>query len=618
MKQVTGFLRRFPPFDVLTDAALDRIASSVEIEYFLAGSVILLHGERPSEHMYVVRKGAVELVDRGRSFDVLTAGEAFGHPSLLSGLPVTADVRALEDTICYLIDAESAEEVFSSAGGLRFLSLSLLRRRERVVETVQMSAELPQLVAALIDRPPIVCTPELSIRDAVERMASARISALLVVAGHEALGIVTDRDIRSRVVAGGIALDSPIRTVMSSPVITVPATMPADEVLMVMLEHGIHHLPVVDGDRSVVGVVTDTDVLGLERMRAFQLRSAIDKAGTRRDVVDEARRLPELLVDLELGDMDPVHIGRVVSITLDSLTRRLLRFAMDDLGDAPTAWAWLALGSQARREQALVTDQDHALAFDAGDDSDPLPDDEVSRIDAYFRELAVSVTDGLEAAGIPRCPGGVMAERDLWRLPSRTWATQFPAAIRDPGPGGRVFTNIALDYRRIAGSLDIEPTLDAAIQGVPATPVVARRIASSAVSLRPPTGFFGDLVLDGRGDDANTFDVKNGGIIPVTNLARAYSVCRGQILNGTIERLRGVTSRGLLDAEHADALEDAFRLLWRIRLRHQAEAIVGGTEPDDRVDPRSLTPVTRSALKQAFREITHAQRRLMNEVGIRT
>ena len=122
----------------------------------------------------------------------------------------------------------------------------------------------------------------------------------------------------------------------------------------------------------------------------------------------------------------------------------------------------------------------------------------------------------------------------------------------------------------------------------------------------------------GRGDDANTFDVKNGGIIPVTNLARAYSVCRGQILNGTIERLRGVTSRGFLDAEHADALEDAFRLLWRIRLRHQAEAIVGGTEPDDRVDPRSLTPVTRSALKQAFREITHAQRRLMNEVGIRT
>ena len=121
----------------------------------------------------------------------------------------------------------------------------------------------------------------------------------------------------------------------------------------------------------------------------------------------------------------------------------------------------------------------------------------MSRIDAYFRELAVSVTDGLEAAGIPRCPGGVMAERDLWRLPSRTWATQFPAAIRDPGPGGRVFTNIALDYRRIAGSLDIEPTLDAAIQGVPATPVVARRIASSAVSLRPPTGFFGDLVLDG-------------------------------------------------------------------------------------------------------------------------
>ncbi|MGH2540537.1 MAG: putative nucleotidyltransferase substrate binding domain-containing protein, partial [Actinomycetota bacterium] len=613
-----GFLRRFPPFDALAEADLDRIASSVEIEYFLAGSVILLHGEVPSAHLYVVRKGAVELVDRGRSFDVLTAGEVFGHPSLLSGLPITSDVRALEDTICYLIDADSAEEVFSSAGGLRFLSLSLLRRRERVVEAVQLSGALPQLVAALMHRPPIVCSPDLPIRGAVERMATARISALLVVEGPETLGIVTDRDIRSRVVAVGTPTDAPIRTVMSSPVITVASTMPVDEVLLVMIEHGIHHLAVVDADRGVIGVVTDTDVLGLERMRTFQLRSAIEKVDTRDGAVAEARRLPELLVALELGDMDPVHIGRVVSITLDSLTRRLLQFAIDDLGDPPAAWAWLALGSQARREQALVTDQDHALAFDAGDGSDPLGDDDVSRMDAYFRELAVSVTDGLEAAGIPRCPGGVMAENDLWRLPSRKWAMQFPAAIRDPGPGGRVFTNIALDYRRIAGSLDIEPTLDAAIQGVPADHTIARRIVSSAVSLRPPTGFFGNLVLDGNGSDADTFDVKHGGIVPVTNLARAYAVCSGLVLDGTIERLRGVPSSGFLEPGQADVLEDAFRLLWRIRLRHQAEAVDRGTTANDHVDPRSLTPVTRSALKQAFREIAHAQRRLMNEVGIRT
>jgi len=618
MKQVTGFLRRFPPFDVLADDELDRIASFVEIEYFPAGSVILLHGEAPSAHMYVVRKGAVELVDRGRSFDVLTTGEVFGHASLLSGLPVSSDVRALEDTICYLIETESAEAIFSSAGGLRFLSLSLLRRRERVVESLQLSGELPQIVGALMHREPVVCTSDLPIRDAVEQMAAARISSLLVVDGHETVGILTDRDIRSRIVAPGISTDAPIRAVMSAPVITVNSTTPVDEVLLVMLEHGIHHLPVVDAERNILGVVTDTDLLGLERVRAFQLRGAVDKAASRDDAVAEARRLPELVLALELGDMDPVHIGRAVSITLDSLTRRLLQFAIDDLGDPPATWAWLALGSQARREQALLTDQDHALAFHAGDRPGPTARDDLVRVDDYFRALAISVGDGLEAAGVPRCGGGVMAENDLWRMSDGEWARRFPEAIRDPGSGGRVFTSIALDYRRIAGSLEIEPTLDAAIQGVPQSPLAVRRIASSALTLRPPTGFFGDLVLLGTGRDANTFDVKQGGIVPVTNLARAYAVCRGLVLDGTIERLRGAASHGFLDGDQAEALEDAFRVLWRIRLRRQAEAVESRTDVSDHVDPRSLTPVTRRALKQAFREIAHAQRRLANELGIRT
>jgi CBS domain-containing protein len=618
MRQITGFLRRFPPFDVLADEDLDRIASCVEIEYFPAGSMILLHGAAPSTRMYVVRKGAVELLDRGRSFDVLTTGEVFGHPSLLSGLPVSSDVRALEDTICYLIEAESAEAIFSSTGGLRFLSLSLLRRRERVVESVQLSGALPQVVGSLMHRDPVDCTADLPIRDAVERMAAARISSLLVVDGHETVGILTDRDIRSRIVAPGISTDAPVRTVMSAPVITVDSTTPVDEVLLVMLEHGIHHLPVVDAERNTLGVVTDTDLLGLERMRAFQLRSAVEKAGSRGDAVAEARRLPELVLALELGDMDPVHIGRAVSITLDSLTRRLVQFAIDDLGDPPVTWAWLALGSQARREQGLITDQDHALAFDEGDHPDPIPQDDLGSVDDYFRALATSVGDGLEAAGVPRCRGGVMAENDLWRMSDRSWAKRFPEAIRDPGLGGRVFTSIALDYRRIAGSLEIEPTLDAAIRGLPESPQAVRRIASGALTMRPPTGFFGDLVLHGTGRDANTFDVKHGGIVPVTNLARAYAVCRGLVLEGTIERLRGAASRGFLDRDHADALEDAFRLLWRIRLRHQAEAVEEGIAVDDHVDPRSLTPVTRRALKQAFREVAHAQRRLANELGIRT
>lgn len=620
MKQILGFLASHPPFDSLGDDDLARVSSAVEIEYFPEGSTILEQGEAPPTHAYVVRKGAVELLDRDRSIDVLGEGEIFGAPSLLSGLPVSLGVRTLEDTICYLIDVQHANEVFASAGGVRFLTLSLLRRRERATEADRAaSIEAPTSVGSLVHRAPVVCEPGRSIRGAATMMADARISSVLVEEEGKIVGIVTDRDIRSRVVAAGLPTDEPVGAVMSSPLITVSSTVSIDEVLLLMLDDGIHHAVVADREDRIVGVVTDTDLLAVSRTHALQLHRSIARAATAELAIAEASRLPELVVSLVSGDMDPTHIGRTVSITLDVLTRRLLQFATEELGHPPAAWAWVALGSHARREQALLTDQDHALAIEGAGPGEP--DDQnavgdLASVDRYFERLARAVADGLAASGIARCRGGVMAENSAWRLSRPEWRSQFQSMLRDPSPTGRLFTNVALDYRRLAGPLDIEATIDAAILSVHAEASVARRLASTAVAAHPPTGFFGSLVLDGRGAHAGTFDVKHAGILPVTNLARAYSVAHGLVLSGTIDRLRGLSASGLLEADRAAVLEEAFRLLWRIRLRHQAAAIERGESPNDHVDLRSLTPVTRRALKQAFREIASAQQLLRRELQL--
>ena len=608
--QVESFLARYPPFSALPRDELHRISRSVQIEYFPAGATILRQAGEPARFLYVVRRGAVELLDEGRVLDLLEEGEVFGHPSLLSGLSPGVEARAHDDTLCYLADADVATEVFGTAAGLAFLASSLRRRSIRAIDVRDAVRLDPRLasVGELIRRAPVTCPPATSVSEAAALMARERVSSLLVE-GANRLGILTDRDLRTRVLATGRSSDTPVEEVMTSPVVTLRADVTIEDVLLAMLEHGVHHIPVRDSSARVIGVVTDTDMMGLERTDAFAYRTAIERARGADGVIDELRRLPGIICALVRADVDPVHVGHTVAVSIDAATRRLIDITIADLGDPPGPWAWLALGSQARHEQALGTDQDHALAFDLGSDA---PED----ADAYFAQLTERVTDGLEAGGIPRCRGSVMAENPAWRRSVAGWAAEFRRWMIDPSVEGRTFTSIALDYRRVAGPLDIEPVLDSVIREAPGYPVFVKRLAHTAVELRPPTGFFRDLVLESGGERGRTLDIKEGGIKPVTNLARTYSVSAGISGNRTIRRLDDAARAGRIEQSLALDLREAFRLLWDVRLDHHVRLVQSERPPDDHVDPAMIDPIARSGLKEAFRTIKRAQGLLRREMSL--
>jgi CBS domain-containing protein len=610
--QVEAFLAGHPPFDSLETAEFERVARSVQIEFFPAGTTVLHQAGEPARFLYVVRTGAVELLDEGRVIDLLGEGEAFGHPSLLSGLGPAFAVRAHEDTLCYLVDRAVVEEVLGTPSGLAFLTASLLRR-ERRAGLAREGESAPPVglvrVGALIRRSPVICAPEATVREAAELMSKERVSAVLM-STEKGLGIMTDRDLRSRVLASGVPGETPVGEVMSFPAVTASVDDTANDVLLLMLGNGFHHVPVTDRGGQVVGVVSDGDLFGLERIAPFSVHRAIERATTEGHVVEEASRLPEIVVALVDAETDPVEVGHIIAATVDSATRQLIALVLRDLGEPPGSWAWLALGSEARNEQSLRTDQDHALIFDPTDGTS----DEADR---YFAELAARVTDGLERAGVPRCRGDVMASNPLWRRPVTAWVAEFRTRLADPGLAGKVFTSIALDYRRVAGSLDIESILDGLIRQASRDPRFARRLARTALELRPPTGFVRDFVVEARGSHAGTLDVKHGGITPITNLARAYAVGRGLTGNRTLWRLREMSAMGVVDADVSFGLEEAFRLLWRVRLEHQAAQVRAGLPGDDAVNPRSLGLLTRRGLKDAFRLTARAQRALASEMGLR-
>ena len=300
----------------------------------------------------------------------------------------------------------------------------------------------------------------------------------------------------------------------------------------------------------------------------------------------------------------------MVGSSIDALTRRLLGFAIADLGEAPVPWAWVALGSEARLEQALLTDQDHALAYDPGDRT-------TEEVDPYFAQLAERVTAGLESAGIPRCNGDAMAVHPGLRRSIDSWADAFRTWMSDPSLDGSILSSIAFDFRRVDGPLDVEPALQAVVGAAPRTyPQFLRHLTRRALDRKPPTGFMRNLVVESKGEHAGRLDIKRGGVAITANIARAYAIATGRPEKGTLDRLRAVEAAGRMDSDRRLALEEAFRLLWQIRLEHQVRQVERGETPDDFVDPAHLGPIARLGLKEAFRIVGGEQQMLATDLGI--
>jgi CBS domain-containing protein len=611
---VAAFLARFPPFDTLTPDRIARLADRVELVRFAAGTEIIRQGGEPAPGLFVVREGSVELLDDGRLLDLLGEGEVFGLSAVTEAGP-TATVRAHEDATCYLIPAEAADELAGSEAGRSFVlgTFDERRRRRRATAETASPTGAPDRrfrpVGELIRRHPVQTEPATPIAQAAALMTAEGVSSVLVPL-EDGWGIVTDRDLRSRVVASGLDTTTPVSAIASHPIRTVPASTIAGDALVRMFAEGVHHFPVQDADGGLIGIVTETDLVDVGESTPFALRGRIERAQTVAEVADAGRELPAVVVELVDASADPVDVGRVVALAVDALTRRLIELVMRELGEAPVPWTWLALGSAARREQALRTDQDHALAIDA----DPSV---AAEVDPYFERLATMVTDGLEAAGIARCPGDVMATHPSLRRSVDSWSEAMHTWMQDLSPRGSELSSLVYDYRRVAGPLEVEPVLDAVVREARTRPGFLRALGRRALELRPPTGFVRDLVVERHGEHAGRLDVKRGGLTIVGNLARVQAVTAGVTSKSTVERLRSTPEHPLLSRSVADELIEAFHFLWEVRLRHQVEQVHAGEAPDEFLDPSILGPVARQGLKEAFRVIARAQRELATAMDLR-
>jgi CBS domain-containing protein len=589
---VAEFLRAHELFHGCDTDELDAIAQRVEVQRFPAGAVILSPDQAPAGVVYLVRTGAVDLVDQGRLLDRLGEGELIGHASMLSGLPPGFEVRAAEDSVCLRLNAADALRVLARPSGLRYVARSLLSRPSRAPAPVAAMVDpTRQRVDGLTREPFAVCGPELSVRDAARLMVASGATCVLVQRDHRLVGIVTDHDLRERVLAAGRSTDAPIADVMSGPVVTAPPERWAADATLTMLDRGIRHLPIVAPRGEIAGVLRDLDLLAAQARTPFVLRRAIASAAD----VDELRRaatqLDGMVVALHDARMNAAQISGVVSVVADAVTRRLLELAGDrDL-------AWLALGSHGRREAMPASDLDSAVAWEG---SHP-----------RVAEVARAVVDGLDACGIRSDPHGASATNGLFARSAPDWDERIRALLADPGDErSMILLSLVCDGRVVTGLQD--PF--AALEHAPARPRLRRLLLRVGLTPQPPIGFLRDVVVERSGEHRGRLDIKRGGLLPLVNLARYGGVSAGSRVTGTVERLRIAADAGTLPRDTAASLEEAFDLLTGLRLDHQVEALREGRAPDDHIDPRTLNPLARRYLRDAFRAIASIQRTLANDL----
>jgi CBS domain-containing protein len=425
-------------------------------------------------------------------------------------------------------------------------------------------------------------------------MRIRNISSVVICSGAAPVGIVTDRDLRNKVVSCGLDPGTlAVRDIMNSPLITVGEDEFLFEALYRMSRHGIHRVGVVDDHGRLVGIITDSDILRLQTRSPQQMVRDIEEAGT----IDELKLLHErvqgLVVHLVGTGVSSRDLGRLIAHLNDRILLRLISLLRATrFTDLPERFAFIVLGSEGRQEQTLTTDQDNALVY-----ADDLNADEIAKLEAFSHELI----DGLIAIGVPPCPGGIMAKNPEWRRSLSAWTEAIDHWLATPIPDNILTGSMFFDLRTLHGDHAMEQALKEHIsRQLQVEPMFLRYAATNVMRFRVPIGWFGRFQVEERGDFRGQLDVKKAGIFAITEGIKVLALAEGIVGGGTRERLEALVSAGVFDRARADDLETCFSALVYFRLRSQVTAIREGRKPNNYIDLQHFTRTEKGRLKLAL------------------
>ena len=582
---IRAFLESVHPYDSLPQDELARVATSFSRREYPAGAGIYAAGE-PLRGLFLIKRGAVEVIDHnGELVSLLGPRNSFGERGLLRDGRAVTSARATDASVILMLpEAELRRLIDTAPAFARFFN------RLRGAET--RGSDLSTVkVGALMARSPVTIAPDASVSEAARLMRDKRISSLAVTVDGALRGIITTRDLAVRVLAEGLPGDTPVARVMTeNPLALTPDSLGSD-ILHMMLEARIGHLPVVQ-DGQVKGIITQTDLTRFQAVSSAQLVRDAASCETPGEMAEVTARIPRLLAQLVAANNAHEVVTRLITDVADTVTRRLLKLAEAALGPAPVPWLWLACGSQGRQEQTGISDQDNCLILDDRANAGDME---------YFARFAKFVSDGLNTAGYFYCPGDMMATNPRWRQPLRVWRRYFRGWIDVPVPEAQMLASVMFDLRPIGGTPALFRDLQAeTLEYASKDAIFVAHMIANSLKHQPPLGLLRGFATIRSGERKNHIDMKLNGVVPVADLARIYALLGRLTPVNTRARLEAAEHAGVISVSGARDLTEAYDLIARLRLENQAALIRAGRKPDNYLAPSDLSDFERSHLRDAF------------------
>ncbi|WP_338745857.1 DUF294 nucleotidyltransferase-like domain-containing protein [Pseudomonas putida] len=612
------FLQRFPPFNQMEHSHLAYLVEQCQLRFYACGESIVKPADGPVEHFYIVKQGRVvgerqHLVRPGveTTFEI-TSGECFPLAALLGERATRTEHLAGEDTFCLQLNKAAFIRVFSMSEVFRDFALrgvsSLLDQvnqqvRQRAVETLGTQYSLNTPLGELAMRHPVVCTAQTPLREAVRLMHEQQVGSIVVVdAQRYPTGIFTLRDLRQVVASADADLGAPIERHMTVKPFYLSPQASAFDAAMAMTERHIAHVCLVE-NRRLCGVVSERDLFSLQRVDLVHLARTIRHAPRLDTLVSLRGEISQLVERMLAHGASSTQITQIITLLNDHTVCRVIELALAERGDPGVPFSWLCFGSEGRREQTLHTDQDNGILFEAADST------EADAIRARLLPLAQYINQCLAQCGFTLCKGNVMAGNPDLCLSRSEWARRFAGFVREASPENLLGSSIYFDLRVVWGDEQgCEQLRQRLLEQVADNRIFQRMLADNALRQRPPVGRLREFVLTRQGNDkAATLDLKVQGLTPFVDGARLLALANGVGACNTLERLRQLVAKGVIEPLDGAAYEEAYHFIQQTRMQQHQRQARDNLPYSNRLDPDSLNHLDRRILREALRQAQRLQ-----------
>ncbi|MFY7988601.1 MAG: DUF294 nucleotidyltransferase-like domain-containing protein [Flavobacterium sp.] len=625
-ERITDFLKHYPPFSSLEYTKLLEISKSCQVLYLEKNQTLFKINDPTHAFFYVVASGAIGLSVTSDTDDVLIdkcdEGDILGLRPFFAKNNYLMTAKAREESIIYAIPIETFKPyVASNPDVLSFLLESFAsntrnpydknHKGKLVSENViynDQNAEIQFYQPIKYTENPITASPIDIVKFVAQTMASSKIGSIIIHENRKPIGIVTDKDLRSKIATGLYSIDVTIDKIMSSPVITVADNLSIAEAQIMMLKHNVSHLCVTkDGtnDSEITGIITEHDIVVAQANNPGVLLKQSKRAQKSADLKDVREKLTDL-IQHSLDKNVPInHITSIVGEINLAITKRAIELSIEKIGTPPPAqFAWMNMGSQGRKEQLLLTDQDNAIVFE------DVPEEKYNAVKNYFLELAEKVTKTLNKVGYEYCPAEMMASNPLWCKSVTDWQNQFKGWINTPGEKGILMCTIFFDYDFVYGNEDLVDAISNTIyEETNDNQLFFAYLGADALKNPPPLGFFRQFLVESDGEHKDTFDLKGRALMPLIDAARILSLSKGiKNVSNTISRYSKLAELEPQNAPVYEACADAFAELLKFRTEEGLK-----NENDGRyLNLSELSKLDKVKLKNDFQPINDIQEVIKN------